>query len=114
MAGRYEPRRGDIIWIDHSPTKGREQSGMRPSFVISNDIYNRVGFVIVCPITSKIKGYGSEAKLPSELKTQGVVLTDQIRTIDWEHRKIKFKEKTKPEFYLSIYQRINSILKPMH
>ena len=87
MAGRYIPRQGDIIWVDHAPSIGLEQSGIRPSIVLSHDNYNRIGFVIVSPITSKEKGYGGEVKLPDYLKTKGVVLTDQIRTIDWERER---------------------------
>ena len=108
----YIPEQGDIIWIDHSPTLGRDQSGFRPSFVLSHYKYNRFGFVVVCPITSKQKGYGSEIILPSDLKTKGVILTDQIKTMDWEDRGAQYKERTNLQFRTEVYNKIKLLIKP--
>jgi mRNA interferase MazF len=110
MARRYIPKQDDIIWVNHNPIKGREQSGLRPSFVLSHDLYNRIGFVVVCPITSKEKGYGGEVKLPSELNTKGVILSDQVRTLDWQQRKIEYAESTKRHLHMEVYEKVNAIL----
>ena len=59
------PKQGDLIWLTFSPQSGREQAGRRPALVISSSAYNaKVGLVLVCPITSKVKGYPFEVCLP--------------------------------------------------
>ncbi|MEH1846004.1 MAG: type II toxin-antitoxin system PemK/MazF family toxin [Nostoc sp.] len=57
----YIPKQGDIIWINFMPQIGREQAGKRPALVISPLKYNRrVRLALVCPITTKVKGYPFE------------------------------------------------------
>ena len=83
--------RGDIIWIEFGPTRGHEQSGRRPALVISPSEYNeKANLMLACPITSKVKGYPFE--VPINRKIKGVVLSDQIRSIDWKDRKAKYIE----------------------
>ena len=87
----YIPERGDAIWLDFDPQAGREQAGRRPALVLSRSTYNRKsGLALVCPITSQIKGYPFESLVPADLPIQGVVLTDQIRCLDWHRRHAKF------------------------
>jgi len=87
------PKRGDIIQLNFNPRVGSEQSGHRPAIVISPQPYNRISRVIlICPITSKEKGWPFEVKLPSGLKTCGVVLVDQLRAVDCGARKAHFVE----------------------
>lgn len=89
----YIPGRGDIVYIDFDPTKGREQKGHRPAFVISPQSYNeKSSLALLMPITRQQKGYTFEVILPPELKTQGVILTDHIKSLDWKARNIKFVE----------------------
>ena len=88
----YCPERGDIIWIDFDPAAGREQTKRRPALVLSQRIYNQASqLCVVCPITSKAKGYPFEAALPTSLKIGkgqgGVVLVDQIRSMSWAARR---------------------------
>ena len=86
----YVPERGDIIWLDFTPTKGREQKGTRPAFVVSPKIYNaKVGLALVCPITSHKKGYPFEVACGFS-KIDGVILADHIRSVDWKARHAKF------------------------
>lgn len=83
----FAPDRGDIIWLHFTPQAGHEQAGRRPALVISPIAYNRkVGLALVCPITSKVKGYPFEVVLPEGLKAQGAILCDQIRSLDWQAR----------------------------
>jgi mRNA interferase MazF len=87
----YIPERGDAIWLDFDPQAGREQAGRRPALVLSGSVYNRKsGLALVCPITSQVKGYPFESLVPEGLPIQGVVLTDQIRSLDWQRRRAKF------------------------
>lgn len=81
------PKAGDIIRIDFSPQKGHEQAGFRPALVVSPGQYNaKAGLALVCPITLKRKGYPFEVALPPGLLVTGVVLCDQIRSIDYSAR----------------------------
>ena len=85
------PDRGDAIWITLSPPAGHEQAGRRPALVLSPARYNgRVGLAIVCPITSQTKGYPFEVPVPAGLAVTGVVLSDQVRSVDWQTRLASF------------------------
>ena len=73
-----------MIWLTFTPQSGREQAGRRPALVVSPSAYNsKVGLALVCPITSKVKGYPFEVPLPNGVPVQGVVLADQMRGLDW-------------------------------
>ncbi len=86
-AGSYVPRRGDAVWIDLNPKAGHEQAGRRPAVVLSPQAYNgKVGLVILCPVTNRIKGYPFEVAIPDGLSVSGVVLADQVRSMDWRAR----------------------------
>ncbi len=88
---QYIPQRGDLVYLDFDPTKGHEQRGHRPAFVISPLIYNqKTSLALVMPITKHKKGYPFEVILPVDLKIQGVILVDQIKCLDWKVRNIKF------------------------
>lgn len=65
-------------------------AGRRLAVVISPGPFNaRTGLAIVCVITSQVKGYPFAVVLPKDLVVQGVVLSDQIRTIDWRAGRAK-------------------------
>jgi mRNA interferase MazF len=77
------PEQGDIVYLDFAPTKGREQRGHRPAFIISPRIYNqKSSLALFMPITSHTKGYPFEVALPVGLKTQGVILSDRFKSLD--------------------------------
>lgn len=87
VAGNDPPDRGDLVWISLNPQAGHEEAGRRPALVISPAEYNRrVGLALMCSITSKAKGYPFEVALPSNLKISGVVLADQVKSLDWRAR----------------------------
>jgi mRNA interferase MazF len=87
----YTPKRGDILWLQFDPQAGHEQAGWRPALVISPESYNgKVGLALMCPITSKVKGYPFEVSLPDNLKVNGAILADQIKSLDWKIRQAKF------------------------
>ena len=91
MAQRYVPARGDVVWITFNPQAGYEQAGRRPALVLSPSSYNRkVGLAILCPITSQVKGYPFEVIIPSGSKLGGVILSDQVKSLDWRIRKAEF------------------------
>lgn len=91
MARRYVPARGDAIWITLNPQAGHEQAGRRPALVLSPSSYNgKVGLAILCPVTSHVKGYPFEVVIPSGSKLAGVVLADQVKSLDWRIRNAEF------------------------
>ena len=92
--GSYVPQRGDIVWLQFAPQAGHEQAGRRPALVISPGSYNgRVGLALFCPITSQVKGYPFEVELDPGRKAEGVVLSDQVKSLDWKARQaLKFDQ----------------------
>ena len=83
----YVPDAGDLIWLDFDPQAGREQAGRRPALVLSDWRFNgKASLAFVCPITSKIKGYGSEVIIPPGLAVGGAVLCSHLRSVDWKVR----------------------------
>lgn len=94
----YAPERCDVIWISLNPRKGREQSGHRPVVVLSPKKYNeKVGLLICCPITSQEKEYPFEVKIPDGLPISGVMLSDQVKSLDWRERHATFICKLPPK-----------------
>lgn len=84
---RFVPKRGDAVWLDFDPQAGHEQRGRRPAVVLSPRAYNaKVGLALVCPITSQQKGYPFEVSIPAKLSVSGVVLSDQLKSLDWQVR----------------------------
>lgn len=86
--------RGDIVRLDLNPTAGREQQGdFRPALVLTPAAYNATGLAVIAPITQggdfaryagfavTLSGAGTE--------TQGVILCNQIRSVDLEARGAK-------------------------
>lgn len=98
MTERSVPRRGDIVWLNFSPQAGHEQAGMRPALILSEQPFqNTTGLALVCPITSRVRGHGFEVPLKKEMKTSGVVLCHQVRTVDLEERLGSFIEEAPPD-----------------
>ncbi|MCH1626446.1 endoribonuclease MazF [Fredinandcohnia quinoae] len=86
------PDRGDLVYLNFNPQAGHEQAGTRPAIVLSPKSFNEVtGFSIVCPITRQQKGYPFEVALPNGLGIEGVILTDQVKSLDWRARNFSIK-----------------------
>jgi mRNA interferase MazF len=82
------PDRGDVVWIALNPQAGHEQAGRRPALVISPAAYNgKVGLALLCPITNQVKGYPFEVLIPPGFAVTGVVLADQVKSLDWRARR---------------------------
>ena len=90
-------KQGSIITVDFDPQLGHEQKGRRPALVISNNLFNKYSAIaIVCPITSTDKNHPLHVKLNEKTKTKGVILCDQVKTMDIKVRNFKYIE-TIPE-----------------
>jgi mRNA interferase MazF len=111
MAAKRAPERGDVVWLQFNPQAGGEQAGHRPALVISPRTYNqRVGLSLVCPITSRIKGYPFEVALPRELQTEGAILCDQIKSLDWRVRNAKRIGSVPPSVMKEVTARILALV----
>ena len=110
MLKAYIPKKGDIIWINFNPQSGREQMGRRPALVISPNIYNhKVGLIVVCPITTKVKNYPFEVNIPDGLTISGVVLADQVKSLDYRTREAEFVCKIPSETLAEVIIMINKL-----
>ncbi len=90
MKRGWVPDAGDLVWLTFDPQAGREQSGRRPALVLSPSLYNgRSGLAVVCPVTSQVKGYPFEVALPPGLPLGGVILADQLKSVDWRIRRAR-------------------------
>lgn len=106
----YYPNRGDVVWLDYDPQLGHEQAGKRPALVISPIDYNKkTGLALFYPITSQIKGYPFEVRIKLS-KICGVVLADQIKSLDWKARKIQYIENTSEEILEEAKEKLNCLI----
>ena len=105
-------KRGDMFYADLSPVVGSEQGGVRPVLIIQNDLGNKYSpTVIAAAITSQT----NKTKLPTHieldegtegLKSNSVILAEQIRTID----KSRLKEKIGHIDDVNVMNKINNAL----
>lgn len=101
MSG-YEPQAGDIVWTDFDPRLGREQGGRRPALVLSPVAFYRASnFAIVCPITSRVRPFGTSVVLPEDVSVQGEILTSHVRSIDTQACPIAFADASVSEAVLA-------------
>jgi len=111
VPGRYVPDRGDLVWLQFDPTSGHEQRGQRPALVVSPQAYNgRVGLALVCPVTTQVKGYPFEVALPGSGKVSGVILADQLKSLDWNARQAQRIEPASSEVVEEVLAKILTLL----
>lgn len=111
MARRYVPARGDAVWLTFTPQAGHEQAGRRPALVLSPASYNgKVGLAILCPITSQVKGYPFEVATPTGSRLGGVILADQVKSLDWRVRQAEFICKLPRETTAEVLEKLGVLL----
>lgn len=107
----YIPDNGDIVWIMFSPQSGHEQAGHRPALVLSPQAYNgKVGLALLCPISNQVKRYPFEVKIPNGLEVSGVVLSDQIKSLDWKARKATFCCKLPVATFNEVIEKLSTLI----
>jgi len=89
--------RGDIYHVNLNPTTGREQAGSRYVMIVTTRDFNKLGTPVVCPITqggnfARDRGF-AVSLMGAGLNAQGVVLCNQLRTLDLSARSASFSEK---------------------
>ena len=108
----YTPARGDVVWLQFAPQKGHEQDGLRPALTVSPVAYNKkTGLAFCCPVTSKAKGYPYEVAIEGRL-VQGVVLSDQMKSLDWRARRAKRIETVSSVVLDEVLAKLATLLDP--
>ncbi len=107
----YVPERGDVVWISLNPQAGHEQAGRRPAVVVSRRSYNsKVGLGLFCPIASRAKGYPFEVALPDGQPVSGVVLADQVKSLDWRARRAEFAVRLPTDASAEVLGKLSALL----
>jgi len=110
MVKKYIPERGDIVWLNFNPQSGHEQKGKRPAIVLSPKQYNgKTGLGLFCPITSQLKNYPFEVKIINK-KINGVVLSDQVKSLDWKTRNIEYIARATSDIIDEIIDKLGVLL----
>lgn len=111
VARGHVPDAGDLIWLTFDPQAGREQAGRRPALVLSPRLYNeRSGLALVCPITSRVKGYPFEVALPEDMRVGGVILADHLKSVDWKERRAEVVGRVPQEVLDEVLSRLSPLL----
>ena len=109
MVSEWVPDAGDIVWLHFSPQAGHEQAGHRPMLVLSPAAYNgRSGLMLCCPLTTRIKGYPFEVTVPGD--PLSVVLSDQLRSLDWRARRAERKGRVPAEVLRAVRVRAAGLI----
>ena len=107
---KYIPEQGDIVILTFDPQSGHEQKGRRPAIIVSNKTFNQyLGLAFACPITSTKRDFPFHIRYDGE-NVSGHIMTEQLKSIDYRTRKIKFVEKADSETINQILGIVDSIL----
>ena len=107
---KYIPEQGDIVALNFDPQSGHEQKGRRPAIIISNKIFNQhLGLAFACPITNTKRDFPFHIEVKSENIT-GFIMGEQMKSIDYNSRNIKFIEKANQKTINKILGIIDSII----
>ena len=106
----YVPDTAEVVWLEFDPQAGHEQAGHRPALVISPASYNgKSGLMVCCPISTKIKGHPFEV-LAQVDGVDCVVLSDQVKSLDWKIRRAKRKAVVSADVMLHVRAKIKALL----
>ncbi|MCV6608117.1 MAG: type II toxin-antitoxin system PemK/MazF family toxin [Campylobacterales bacterium] len=110
MVEEYIPQKGDLVILTFDPQAEHEQQGRRPALIVSNETFNKhVGFAIACPITNTDRNFPFHIKLDSKNLT-GFIMTEQIKSIDYRTRKVKFVERVNDEILEDVLGIVESVI----
>ena len=108
---KYIPEQGDIVVLSFDPQSGHEQKGRRPAIIVSNKVFNQhLGLAFACPITNTKRDFPFHIKTQSKNIT-GYIMCEQLKSIDYNSRKVKFIEKANQNIISKVLGIIDSIIK---
>jgi len=100
--------RGDFVWCSLDPALGHEQQKRRPCLVLSPKTFNRIGFMMIAPVTSKVKGFPFEVPVETG-PIKGAVLVSHVRSVDWRVRAVARVPGAKPASF-DVMQKVSALL----
>ncbi len=110
MVKKYTPQKGDLVILTFDPQAGHEQKGRRPALIVSNSSFNKkLGLALVCPITNTDRNFPFHVKLEAK-NLQGFIMTEQIKSIDYNARNVQFVEKVDEEILNQVLGITKSII----
>ena len=109
----YDPKQGDLIFLNFSPQSGHEQAGRRPSLVVSNKQFQKYtnGFAMVCPITNTKKPFPFHVSLDERTNMTGTIMCEQIKSLDLVARNAEYKETLPDDLLKEVLTRIELSIK---
>ena len=109
MSKSFVPDAGDIVWLEFNPQTGREQAGHRPAVVLSPAAYNaKTSLMLCCPLTTRAKDYPFEVAVGDEAGS--VVLSDQVKSLDWRSRGAKRKGRVSSEILDEVRAKVRVLI----
>lgn len=107
----YLPRQGDLVGLSFDPQSGHEQRGRRPALVISVDAFNRAtGMAVCCPLTTTERAIPFHVPVPLEASLTGFVMCEQVKSVDYRSRRIRFIERAPGELLDEVLAVIDAVL----
>src|SRR5690625_3452297 len=105
------PDRGDVVYLDFNHQSGREQAGRSLAIVLSPKSFIRAtGYASVCPISQTSRKWGFHVHLPDGLIVDGVVITDQVKNLDFRARNIEIKGEAPENIVHTCLKKIRTFL----
>jgi mRNA interferase MazF len=109
----YSPAQGDFVVLTFDPQAGHEQMGRRPAFVVSVSAFSKATkLAICCPITNANRGTPFHVAVPQNSGLTGFVMCEQIKSIDYQARKMKKVGTASEEFLHEVLSVIDACLYP--
>lgn len=109
MAKDYVPDAGDVVCLQFTPQAGHEQAGHRPALVLSPASYNaKTSLMLCCPLTTQAKNYPFEVPVGDEAGS--VVLSDQVKSLDWRTREAKRKCRVSADVLGEVRAKIHALV----
>ncbi len=110
MVKEYIPQKGDLVILTFNPQAGHEQQGRRPALIVSNEVFNQhLGLAVACPITNTDRDFPFHVSVASEALS-GFIMTEQMKSIDFKARKVKFVAKVNDDVLNKVLGMIESIV----
>jgi len=107
----YIPDHGDLVYLEFDPQARHEQMGKRPALVVSNKTFNQfTKLTMVCPINNTQRNYPLHVTLDSRTKTTGVIMCEQVKSLDLNARNATFFERIPDDILAEVLDILNGFI----